>query len=95
MNRKTSLILLKIKPSLFWHTDGSPKRCTDCFHAEFVETVTDRINGVACESYLNCKKCGGFAQEWGYGYFNMNNLEPPPWHYIWNELFRKQKEPNT
>ena len=91
MNRKISLILLKIKPSLFWHTDGEPKRCTNCFHNEFVETVTDNLNGIVCESYFNCKKCGAFAQEWGYGYYNTNNMEPAPWWHIWKQIIRGNK----
>ena len=91
MNKKISMILLKIYPKLFWYFDGEPKRCTDCFHDKFVETPTANLNGIVCESYINCKKCGAFAQEWGYGYYNTNNMEPAPWWLIWKQLCRKAK----
>ena len=64
MNKKINSVLLKIYPKLFWYPNGEPKRCTDCFHDKFVETPTANLNGIVCESYFNCKKCGAFAQEW-------------------------------
>ena len=91
MNKKINTVLLRIYPRIFWYSDGKPKRCTDCFHDEFMETATDNLNGIVCESYINCKKCGVFAQEWGYGYYNTNNMEPSPWWYVWKQLCNKDK----
>lgn len=89
MNKKMGLVLLKIYPKLFWYSDVNQRGAQIVFNDEFVETATANLNGIVCESYFNCKKCGAFAQEWGYGYYNTNNMEPAPWWYIWKQLCRR------
>ena len=75
-------IMLKLFPSIYWHKDGEPKRCTSCSSKNIEEKVTDTVNGFKSESLIKCKDCGCFIQEWGYGFYNTNNMEPEPWWHI-------------
>ena len=75
-------ILLKLLPSFYWNKNGEPKRCTSCSSINLVENVDDSVNGFASEITIRCKKCGSFVQEWAYGYYNTNNMEPEPWWHI-------------
>jgi len=82
-------VLLKLFPSFYWYKNGEPKRCTSCSSADLHEVVNDTINGFVSEKVIKCKKCGNFVQEWAYGYYNTNNMEPEPWWLVVKSWRRK------
>ncbi|ANA49205.1 hypothetical protein PMW_80 [Pseudomonas phage phiPMW] len=50
--------------------DGEPNFCTRCGCSEFVEKVTDRIDGYPCEKMIYCKACDLDVAYWSYGQYH-------------------------